>query len=214
MTMLLFPLLLLLFAFSCYRISQRGQKTAKRKPRDAAQPIDHRIPPMPLFTLLYVGGYAYWFLALHHLSFHEEAFARASIALCMGAVLCTIVYLVAPTQLRRPELPASDKLPFRLLKSIYESDEPACVCPSLHCMLTWVCFLGLWQLFYGALLPMILLITLAFLLCISTLLIKQQCFLGMAMGVGIAQAVYLIAGNAQLLDAAVTMWSTLARMLR
>ncbi|MDL2235522.1 hypothetical protein LJC07_05120 [Christensenellaceae bacterium OttesenSCG-928-L17] len=214
MANVLLVLLLLLFVYACYFATQRIQKSSKRTPKNVALLIDRRIPSMPLFVLPYLGAFAFWFFALYRLSFDIEAFARTAAALLFGTLLSSIFFLLFPTNMRRAELPESNKLPFRLLRFVYANDEPTNACPSLHCMLSWVCMLGLWHIYYGNILPMAGLVLLVFALCVSTLLVKQQYFLGVLTGIGIAQASFLLANNTRLLDLAVELFTSLLLLLR
>ena len=92
----------------------------------------------------------------------------------MGFLICDVIFLTMPTIMYRPIIPKYDPLTDLVLKITYIYDNPPLNCfPSIHCLF---CF----QVIYGYLFSKhnvknkIIVITIALLIIISTLFVKQH----------------------------------------
>ena len=110
----------------------------------------------------------------------------------LSRVVCLIVYLVFPTTNTRP-LIEPDGLWNKALLAVYEVDAADNLFPSIHCLVSWFCYIGLrgreevprW--YRGASCVM------AIMVCISTLTTKQHVLIDVFGGVLLAEACYWIA---------------------
>jgi len=139
-------------------------------------PIDDRIPFVPAFVFPYFAWFllvAGVFLWLIFDRSQGRRIDRHTAAIVLTMALSSLVFLIFPTHVPRPELTGSD-LPTRLVRVIYAADEPYNCFPSLHVAIALLNGLSLFR--YGPRriwfrLPFTLLVIL---IMLSTLLIRQH----------------------------------------
>ncbi len=155
--------------------------------------LDRMIPLWTPSAAVYIGCYLFWALNYVLIARQEKQdVCRFFAADFLSRVVCLIVYLVFPTTNTRP-LIEPDGLWNKALLAVYEVDAADNLFPSIHCLVSWFCYIGLrgreevprW--YRGASCVM------AIMVCISTLTTKQHVLIDVFGGVLLAEACYWIA---------------------
>lgn len=158
---------------------------------------DLAIPFLPWTAAIYVGTFLYWaigFLLILR-SGKDNAF-RFLCAHCMALLIALGFFLLLPTTNTRPEVPEGGLWNW-VMKLIYFLDTPDNLFPSLHCELSWLCYLSLKQApgipRYGKVLAGVF----SLLIFVSTLTTKQHILLDVFGGWLIAQVSFRLCGSKQ-----------------
>lgn len=112
---------------------------------DVALPIDYTFKPVPWTMFIYFGCFIFWFFSYFAIAMQEDReqanrfFAMVQVA----KIVCFVFYLVCPTTADiRVEI-VGDGWWDRVLRFCYSADSPASnYFPSMHCMASWFCFIG------------------------------------------------------------------------
>ncbi len=161
----------------------------KERCSDLSIALDDIIPLLPGFIFIYISYFAFWIVNYIVIANHsgEEAFYRFFTADLTSKIVCALIFVVFPTTMLRPVV-SSDALPVAVLNYIYALDEPVNLFPSMHCLTSWLCFIGVkntegiskpYKVFCGVYAVLILL---------STVFVKQHLALDVLAGVALAQA--------------------------
>ena len=104
--------------------------------------VDRAIPLLPWTVVIYTGAFLFWVAGYILAARLDRANAwRFLAADAVGKVVCFIVFLILPTTVARPEIPAD--APFAwALELIYTADAPDNLFPSIHCFNSWLCWVG------------------------------------------------------------------------
>lgn len=104
---------------------------------------DLAIPFLPWTVVLYAGAFLYWALSIVLiLRSGTEITFRFLCAHCLSLLIALVFFLFLPTTNTRP-VPANETLWDFGMKVIYALDTPDNLFPSLHCELSWLCYLAL-----------------------------------------------------------------------
>lgn len=161
--------------------------------------IDPLIPVLPWTVSIYLGCFLFWAVIYVLLAKEEPEIAcRFYLADFLAKGICLAFFLLLPTTNLRPSLPGSG-LWERLLGLVYQMDAPTNLFPSIHCLVSWLCFLGVrrikgfprWGVWLTGLT--------AVCICLSTLTTRQHVAADVAGGVLLAEAAYRTAGHPVLL---------------
>lgn len=107
---------------------------------DISLPIDHQIPFISAFIVIYILSYVQWVGGYLTVAREEENFAlRAMSAEIIAKIICLAIFLILPTAMARPEVLGNDIFG-RLTKLIYTMDTPTNLFPSIHCLESWIIF--------------------------------------------------------------------------
>lgn len=139
-------------------------------------PIDDQIPFVRLFVLPYYAWFALVAAVFLWLIFdrrQKRRVYRHTTAIVLAMLLSTLIFLIYPTHVPRPEITGQDWLS-RLVVLIYAADEPYNCFPSLHVAIAAIKGVTLFR--YG---PRhfwfrFLTVMLVILIMLSTILIKQH----------------------------------------
>ena len=104
--------------------------------------LDELIPLRTEWIIIYVLAYVQWAVGL-------IAAARERKGVCyhvlggemVAKFFCLICFLVIPATIVRPEITGNAPWDY-LTRLIYSIDTPDCLCPSLHCLESYICFRG------------------------------------------------------------------------
>lgn len=102
-----------------------------------------------------------------------------------------LVFVLFPTAVTRPEL-GGESVWISLLRILYVLDKPGNVFPSIHCVLGWLCWIGVREeedipFRFSSLL-------MAVAVCLSTLTVRQHVLLDVAGGILLSEICYWAAG--------------------
>lgn len=147
---------------------------------------------MPVFLIIYFGCYLFWVVNYFLISLREKEIKyKFFTADFYARIICFLFFVFFPTTNVRPEL-TGDGIFIRGMRFLYEVDAPVNLFPSIHCMASWFCCIGLrgdksvpgW---YKKLSMVI-----AALVFVSTLTTKQHVFVDVLGGVAVAELTWWI----------------------
>lgn len=187
-----FPLLAA-FTINCIVYYGSSFIVQTRRHYDLTLSVDRAVPVMPIFVAVYLGCYLFW-IANYIIIVRqgEENCIRFITADMISRLVCGIFYVLMPTTNVRPVLP-SEGVWTELLKLVYLIDEPTRLFPSIHCLVSWLCFIGIrrqkniprsYRLFSCLF---------ALLVCVSTQLTKQHYIVDVFGGIALAEIAYWLA---------------------
>lgn len=161
---------------------------------DPSISLDSKVPFVPFFLLFYVLAYVQWvgtYIAHSHPS--VESCYRLVAADLIAKFLCMLCFIFLPTQMTRPEI-ADSGFWEQSVNFMYTIDRPISLLPSLHCLVSWICFRTTMYLpkkraWYITAQGILTLLVLA-----STVLVKQHTLLDVVTGV-LAAEIGLLLSN-------------------
>lgn len=149
--------------------------------------LDQKIPLWPPSVLLYFGCYFFWIVNYIIIARQDKRLVcQFFSADFISRMVCMAFYLLYPTTNTRPEI-LPDGFWNRFMLLLYQTDAADNLFPSIHCLVSWFCYIGLrgrknipaW--YRGASCIM------AVLVCISTLTTKQHVIVDVIGGVLLAE---------------------------
>lgn len=161
---------------------------------DITSALDQQIPLVPWTVVIYFGCYLVWGFTYCLCAVQDKpARDRFFCADTISRAVCFVFYLVLPTTLSRPEI-TGEGLWNALMRLLYWVDAPDNLFPSIHCLISWFCWIGVrnrkdvpaayrWFCFAAALA-----------VCVSTVTTKQHVLADIAGGVLLAEVSYFAAG--------------------
>ena len=151
-------------------------------------PLDAAIPCIPEWVCVYCLAFLSWvFTGFIILIQGKEPAVRLARAYVIGMVLSAIAFLAWPLTLERPEI-VGNGLWRELLRTMYRLDEPNNLCPSLHVLVSYFCWRGLWgcpripKWFKGFNLCFLTLV------CLSVVFVKQHLVIDIWGGIAVGEA--------------------------
>lgn len=170
--------------------SQRLMAGAKHY--DLSIPLDEMIPFQPYWIFIYVFCYVEWTIGYIVISRQgKEHWFQFALADMMSRLICGAFFILLPTTIIRPEITGSG-ISDMLVKLIYTLDPATNLFPSIHCLVSWLCFVGVrksknvpkWYKFTMSIY--------AFLVFVSVVTLKQHVVVDIFAGVIIAEICYYI----------------------
>ena len=154
---------------------------------DLSTPLDRVIPLVPWTLIIYFGCFLFW--GLHYLwmaARNDESARRFYRADFLSKAVCFVIFLLLPTVMHRPEITGTGFWAAGM-RFLYWMDQPYNLFPSVHCLLSWLCWVSVrgradiprW---YRA-----LAFWLALAVFVSTLTTRQHVLVDIAGGVGVAE---------------------------
>ncbi|WP_291570115.1 phosphatase PAP2 family protein [Clostridium sp. UBA4548] len=157
--------------------------------------LDRIIPFSQVFILPYMLWYPFILLTLVYFCFYyKEVYYKTLSTLILGMVLCYVVYFFFQTTVPRPELIGDDILT-KIIGIVYKSDNPYNCFPSIHVLTSYAMIIGMRKSGSSNLKVNNLVSFTAWLIIISTLLVKQHVILDVVFGIVFADGAYRIVDN-------------------
>ena len=153
--------------------------------------IDKIIPFNKYFVIPYVSWYVYILLFMVIFCIiNERTYYRLLISLSVGMIICYVTFYIFPTTVPRPTIITRDVFS-RFVLSIYKNDNPYNCFPSVHVVNAMIVsiYVNREEKFNKTI--KIISSLVAFLIVISTMLIKQHVFVDVVSGVIVAYSVYM-----------------------
>jgi len=189
---LVLPLLAFIFnmiAYSGARLIAGG-----RYHHDITSSVDTLIPLVPWTITVYFGCYIFWVLSWFIAAMqNENRRYRFFAADTFAKAISMAVFIAYPTTNIRPEI-VGDGIWSELMRFLYSVDSADNLLPSLHCMTSWLCFIGVRRRKDISLTFKCFACVLAFAVFISTLTTKQHVIVDVFAGALLAELCYLTAG--------------------
>ena len=161
---------------------------------DLTSDYDRAIPFVPEWSIIYLGCYLFWVINYILIARQpEEDWFKFATADYMSRTVCALFFFFLPTTNIRPEV-MGNGLPAVLMRFVYSMDAPTNLFPSIHCLVSWFCFIGIrgkrsipkWYQMFS--------MFFAVAVFMSTLFTKQHYIIDVIGGVLLAEVCYYI-GN-------------------
>ncbi len=165
---------------------------------DFTMEFDRNIPFIPETILFYFLAYLFWIINYILIGRGEkEQFYRFITADILSRTVCFFFFVFMPTTNVRPEL-HGNSIWIQMVEWLYRVDEPANLFPSIHCLVSWFCVIGIknrkdipdWYKGFS--------FVFALLICISTQTLKQHYIIDLIGGIVLAEITFWIANHCEL----------------
>lgn len=168
--------------------------------------LDGLIPLVPSTVAIYLGCYLFWIVNYILIARQErQEVCRFFAADFLSRMVCLAFYLLYPTTNTRPVVPP-EGFWNQVMIILYATDAADNLFPSIHCLVSWFCYIGLrgkkgfpaWYRGFSCLM--------ALAVCVSTLTTKQHVIADVFGGVFLAEACFFISKNKRI-------WGTYEKIL-
>lgn len=160
-----------------------------------AIPLDEWFPFLPWTVTIYLGCYLFW-IANYILAtrYDRRDMTRFVASDLSGKAVCFLLFLLLPSTIDRPEIVGSGIFN-DLMRLVYTVDAADNLFPSIHCFVSWLCWIGVrkneaiprWYRHFS--------LVFALAVCVSTLTTKQHVFVDTIAGVALAEVCYFLSGK-------------------
>ena len=186
------------FVFNCLVYSGSRAVAGSWYHHNIESNLDLRLPFLPQFLIIYFGCYIFW-AANYILAARQdrEEVYRFFTADFISRCVCLVIFLAYPTTNTRPVIEGSGFWDL-LAGWLYSIDAADNLFPSIHCLVSWFCFLAVKgqkkiPIWYKA--DSFILAVLVFL---STLFTKQHVIVDVAGGIFLAQGCFWIGKHTEI----------------
>lgn len=115
---------------------------ANRALVDIGSALDAKIPFLPGWVIVYILAYLSWAIGGVVILWNRRDYApRFAFAYITAMLICGFCFAAFPATIQRPEL-AGEGFIMGLMRFIYSADTPTCLCPSLHVLISYMCWRG------------------------------------------------------------------------
>ena len=155
--------------------------------------LDDMIPVVYPTVVIYFGCYIFWIInyILIYRRSREYAY-RFFIADFLSRIVCLVFFLCYPTTLVRPAV-EGEGIFYDAIRFLYKIDAPTNLFPSIHCLVSWFCFIGIISDIKIPKWYKVMSFLIALAVFVSTLTTRQHVIVDVVGGVVLAQICYLIA---------------------
>ena len=169
-----------------------NQLTQNRTHYDWTSSIDRLVPFLPWTISIYFGCYIFWTINYLLSARQERELAyRFFLTDFLAKAICFACFVLLPTTNVRP-LVEDNSLWNGLISFLYQIDAPSNLFPSIHCLVSWLCWIAVrqrkdipnWYKWFSLLM--------ALAVCISTLTIRQHVLADVIGGIVLAEFSYRI----------------------
>ena len=158
-------------------------------------PVDAMIPTVYWTVLIYFGCYIFWIINyIYNARMSKEHCYIFLGTDWIGKVICFILYVAYPTTNTRHQI-VGDGIWAELMRLLYRIDEADNLFPSIHCLVSWICYIGIRGNKKVPLAFRVFSCIMALAVCISTLTTKQHVIYDVVAGIALAEAGYFILGR-------------------
>lgn len=159
---------------------------------NAAIFIDGYIPFVPWTVSIYFICYIFWIAnyIMGSRQDRKEAFRFIS-ADFLAKTVCLLFFLLIPTTSVRPEV-IGEGIWNQLMLHLYNTDAADNLFPSIHCLTSWFCYIGVRK---NKNIPkpyIIFSLLFAISVCVSTVTTKQHVIIDVIGGIGLAEGSYFV----------------------
>ena len=186
------------FVFNCLVYSGSRAVAGSWYHHNIESNLDLRLPFLPQFLIIYFGCYIFW-AANYILAARQdrEEVYRFFTADFISRCVCLVIFLAYPTTNTRPVIEGSGFWDL-LAGWLYSIDAADNLFPSIHCLVSWFCFLAVKgqkkiPIWYKA-----VSFILAVLVFLSTLFTQQHVIVDVAGGIFLAQGCFWIGKHTEI----------------
>ena len=157
--------------------------------------LDELVPFMPAFIIIHFGCYIFCVVNYLMVAFYEdENKYRFYTADFYARLICLAFFVLFPTTNTRPEL-TGNGIFIRAMRFLYTVDKPVNLFPSIHCMASWFCCIGLRKCKEIPEWYKLMSVLIAISVFISTLATRQHVLWDVAGGIGVAELTWFISNR-------------------
>lgn len=195
-----YALLSLITCFSVnglvYWGAQLIMKNAKHY--DFTSDLDRQVPFIKEWVVIYIVCYVFWIINYILICREgKEKWYRFACADLISRLLCGVFFVLLPTTNIRPNV-MGDDLSSWLMRYVYTLDPPTNLFPSIHCLVSWFCFIGirrskkipLWYKVFSCIF--------AILVCMSTQFTKQHYLIDVAGAILLAELCFFVSCHSKI----------------
>ena len=161
------------FLLNCVVYVGAKALTASAYHYDLSLPLDHQLPYVPFFVVIYVLAYVSWAVGFVLVSREKPEDCEPLFGEMISKLFCFLIFVLLPTTLQRPTDTGSGFFGWAV-SVIYFFDPPTALFPSIHCIENWVAWRGLFGRKTVSRAVKAGFLVMALLVFLSTLLIKQH----------------------------------------
>lgn len=159
-----------------------------------ATTVDLQIPCISWMVLIYWGCYFFWaanyILGVKYDKGQGSQFIGAHF---VGEIICFFCFILFPTTMIRQEN-LGPGIWDQLLAWTYLYDDADNLFPSIHCFVSWLCWIGVRKNEFMPKWYQRLSLVFAIMVCVSTLTVKQHVIADVVSGILLAEISYCVAG--------------------
>ena len=165
---------------------------------DLTSSADALIPVLPWTVSIYFGCFLFWVLLYHRVSMlPRERSDRFFCANLLAKGFCFLLFVLLPTTNVRPALPGTTVWD-ALMRFLYRIDDPDNLFPSIHCMISWLCWVGVRRNRDVPVAWRASALVMAIAVCLSTLTTRQHVLADVFGGVLLGECCYALSGTKKL----------------
>ncbi len=113
---------------------------------DLTTALDRAVPLVPEWMYIYFGCYLFWvanYILVARINWNNKPdFYRFVITDMCSRLVCAVFYIGFPTTNIRPDV-TGEGFSVWLLRFLYNIDQPTNLFPSIHCLVSWLCYTGI-----------------------------------------------------------------------
>ena len=164
---------------------------------DLTTDFDRAVPFVPAWIYVYLVCYIFWIVNYIMVSrvCDKDRFYRFITAELMAKTVCLVCYLLLPTTNLRPAV-TGDGFASLLVKMVYAIDLPSNLFPSIHCLVSWMCWVGIRGNQKVPLAYRLFSLLFALAICASTQFTKQHYIADVIGGLAAAEGCWWLAARA------------------
>lgn len=178
---------------------------------DMTTSADRLIPFLPWTVSIYLLCYLFWAVNYYLCATQNPSERnRFFLADALAKAVCFLIFLLIPTTNIRPAT-GSDTVWDILMTHLYQIDSADNLFPSIHCLVSWFCWISVRQRKDISILYRIFSLVMAAAVCLSTLTTKQHVLADVAGSLLLAEASHYFAGRPKVRSACSAILSRLKR---
>lgn len=164
----------------------------KAKHFDLTTAADNAIPFEPMWAVIYLGCFLFWAINYIMITRQEkEDWFQFATGDYLSRIICGVFFVLLPTTNVRPEV-MGNSFPELLVRFVYSMDAPTNLFPSIHCLVSWMCFIGIRGRKYVPKWYQVFSCIFAIAVFASTLFTKQHYIIDVIVGAILAEICYYI----------------------
>lgn len=157
--------------------------------------FEEKIPFWPWMILVYFGCYLFWIHNYISVSKLDRKHAlRMYLTDILSKLTCFVFFILLPTTMDRAVI-TGDGIFDNAVRFLYQIDAADNLFPSIHCLVSWICFIGVRGRKEVPKWYQVVSLILAILVCISTLTLKQHVIVDVIAGILIPELIFFILGR-------------------
>lgn len=181
---------------------------------DMTTSIDKMIPFLPWTVVIYFGCFLFWGINYFMCSMQEENKRnRFFTADALAKAICFVIFITIPTTNIRPEITDTGILGL-LMNFLYWIDSADNLFPSIHCLVSWLCWVGIRKETSVPKVYRTFSLMMAIAVCISTLTTCQHVIVDVISGVLLAELAYYLAGSSKIVGIYTKIISYIVNLLK